>query len=222
MSEPTYDQFKQRYATDQAAQKYRDRRFTMSRRWRRIDRREQEIVAEFLITLPRAARVLDIPCGAGRLAPLVRQAGAYYVGADVSLHMLALARKAVDESAGIVAADALRLPFADAAFDAALCVRLMHRIEEPDGRAAILRELARVARGPLLVSYYLSGNLRGLGKRLRGRFPGLNAAAIRDDAARAGLAVIRATPIARWTEQQWFLVFERQHSHGAIDTTETN
>jgi SAM-dependent methyltransferase len=207
---PSYERFKGRYDSPRAAAAYRDERFSRSRRWRRIDRRERQIVGRLLSELPKGAWLLDLPCGAGRLAPLAGLAGLHYVGADVSPEMVQLARQVVGELGRTLAADGTSLPFADGAFEAALCVRLMHRIVEREARVAILCELARCARRRVVVSYYCRWNWRGLGKWLRGRFPGLALADIYEDVGQAGLRVVAAVPLGRWTEQQWFFVLERR------------
>lgn len=209
MSDDTYDQFKTRYEAPDDAAGYRDKRFTRSRHWRWVDRREQAVVRRFLESLPPSSAAVDIPCGAGRLAPLFNQTGVRYVGADVALAMVQLARRTLGQGADVVAADALALPFADRAFDALVSVRLLHRIHHRETRAAMLREMARVVRGPLLVSYYTRWNLRGLRKWLSGRFPGLAVAAIRQDARQAGLRIARTIPLRRLTNQQCFFVLER-------------
>ena len=208
-SDASYDRFKERYATASEAEAYRDERFARSPRWRRIDRREQAIVAEFLASLPEGAWAVDLPCGAGRLAHLFGRAGVRYVGADVALPMAHLARRALGDAAGLLGADAMALPFADRAFDALVSVRLFHRITEAETRAAMLREMARVVRGPILATYYTRWNLRGIRKWLAGKFPGLPVAAIRDDARRAGLRVAHITRLGRLTEQQCFVRLER-------------
>lgn len=209
MSDTSYDRFKHRYETGDQAVAYRDERFTRSRRWQRIDRREQAVVRNFLAGLPRGASVLDLPCGAGRLAPLAAEAGLRYTGADVALPMLALARKALGDDASLVAADAMALPMPDGAFDALVSVRLFHRIRERQARAAMLREMARVTAGPILVTYYLRWNLRGVRKWLSGKFPGLSRAEIAADARAAGLRVAQFIPLGRFTEQQCFVRLER-------------
>jgi SAM-dependent methyltransferase len=95
-------------------------------------------------------RLLEIGVGTGRIAlPLARR-GIRVVGADLSRAMLG---RLVGKRAGLpvdpVRADAARLPFADASFDAALGVHVFHLI--PRWRE-VLAELARVLRpgAPLL------------------------------------------------------------------------
>ena len=210
MSDSTADGFKRRYETEADAEVYRDERFTRSRRWRRIDRQEQQVVRRFLASLGPGASALDGPCGAGRLAHLFAETAVGYTGADVALPMLALALHAAGGSACVVAADALQLPFADGTFDAVVSVRLMHRILEREARAAMLREMARVTgpRGTILVTYYRRWTLRGLRKWLSGKFPGLSLAEVGEDARQAGLRVAGVIPLGRWTEQQCFIRLE--------------
>jgi len=84
--------------------------------------------------------VLDMPSGAGRFP------GA--IACDRSAAMAALAHAAGRRT---VRGDAFALPFADNAFDRALCVRLLHHFDAPE-RRRMLHELARVA--PVAVITY--------------------------------------------------------------------
>ncbi|MFN2476065.1 MAG: bifunctional demethylmenaquinone methyltransferase/2-methoxy-6-polyprenyl-1,4-benzoquinol methylase UbiE [Chthoniobacterales bacterium] len=87
------------------------------------------------------ARVLDLATGSGDLAIAVaRQLPAAEVtAADFSPEMLAIAR--AKGAARTVVADALKLPFADAAFD---CVTIAFGLRNMVDWAAALRETARV------------------------------------------------------------------------------
>ncbi len=107
------------------------------------------------------ARVLDVGCGTGRLVErLVAAPGvASVVGCDFSAGMLAHAAERVRPGAtdggrvrvALVRGDATRLPFADAAFDAAVSTEAFHWFPDQD---AALRELHRVIRpnGRLLLA----------------------------------------------------------------------
>jgi ubiquinone/menaquinone biosynthesis C-methylase UbiE len=164
---------------------------------------ERAFVAQFLSALPPGSCVLDLPCGAGRFVPHFQHAGAYYVGLDSSMSMIRM----VGESFGqlsLSAGDALTLPFTQGAFDAIISVRLLHRIREQEVRVGMLCEMGRVAKGPILVTYYTRWNIRGIQRWLRGKFPGLDLSEIRKDAGLAGLQIDEATPLLRWTQQQWF------------------
>jgi ubiquinone/menaquinone biosynthesis C-methylase UbiE len=85
--------------------------------------------------------VLDAPCGNGRFSALLSSDARRYVGADLALPMLADAR-ARHAACAYVAADLARLPFADRAFEAAVCIRFLHLVRARELAEAGLEELA--------------------------------------------------------------------------------
>ena len=117
----------------------------MDRRWRR---RTAAAVR------PGGARALDLATGTGDLALALVDAGArLVVGADFTLGMLAAAQLKVAPSGRVFlcAGDALRLPFADDAFDCAVngfllrnvadlprALAELHRVLAPGGRLGCL------------------------------------------------------------------------------------
>jgi len=116
-----------------------------------------DAVLRALAAGPRA-RVLDVGCGTGRLAERLTTADGVrsVVGCDFSAGMLenAAQRLAAPCAAGVaslVRGDATRLPFVDAAFDAAVSTEAFHWFPDQD---AALRELRRVLRpgGRLLLA----------------------------------------------------------------------
>lgn len=106
-----------------------------------------QTLASFLkwLDLPDGARVLDVGTGPGLMMRLLGERRLSAVGVDASLDMLRHARTlfAPGVDAPLVAGDGLRLPFADASFDAALATNLLFLLPDP---AAGLAELARVTR----------------------------------------------------------------------------
>lgn len=71
----------------------------------------------FMPLLPKGARVLDIGCGTGQQTLLFKNNGYDVVGIDISGGLVKVANKKLGEGACLVA-DACKLPFADATFDA--------------------------------------------------------------------------------------------------------
>jgi ubiquinone/menaquinone biosynthesis C-methylase UbiE len=88
------------------------------------------------------ARVLDIACGPGQVSDAARIRGAEAAGVDFSAAMIAQAR-AQHPAIAFREADAERLPFEDASFDAAICNFGVHHFENP---ARALGEARRVLR----------------------------------------------------------------------------
>jgi SAM-dependent methyltransferase len=84
-------------------------------------------------------RILEIGCGEDANLHHLRSAGARLYGVDFSPAKTAFARHATD--AQTVTADAARLPFADATFDAILIRDVLHHVDDP---GSVLREARRV------------------------------------------------------------------------------
>lgn len=97
--------------------------------------------------LPPAGRILDVGCGAGRPTAQIarRLPRARVVGVDLSATQIALARRehAAVENLEFRIGDALRLPFPDRSFDAAVSLASIKHWPDP-GRG--VREMARVVR----------------------------------------------------------------------------
>ena len=89
-------------------------------------------------------RFLDAGCGTGATGAWMAQRGRV-VALDVQPAALGLYRERHPEAVGLTVADLARLPFADASFDAALCVTVLYHgaIASP---VAAVAELARVVR----------------------------------------------------------------------------
>jgi demethylmenaquinone methyltransferase/2-methoxy-6-polyprenyl-1,4-benzoquinol methylase len=99
-------------------------------------------------SVPAGGRVLDIATGTGDLAleTLDQQAQARVVGLDFTPQMLDLAQEkaqAIGTAFGLVAGDALRLPFADAAFDSVVTGFALRNVTDIP---AAFAEMARVVR----------------------------------------------------------------------------
>lgn len=111
-------------------------------------------------------RVLDAPCGAGRLAAPVRALGASWVGVDRAPAMLREAAAAAP-GAALLAGDGARLPLRDRAVDGVVVFRFLHHLE-PAAARAVLAEAARVARRWIVVSFFHPLAVHGLVRALRG------------------------------------------------------
>ncbi|MFC7341623.1 demethylmenaquinone methyltransferase [Saccharopolyspora griseoalba] len=106
--------------------------FGQDRRWRNVTRR--------VLAPKRDEKVLDLAAGSGVSTVEFARSGAYCVAADFSLGMLSVGKA---RGVPMVAADALRLPFADGAFDA---VTISFGLRNLVDTGAGLREMLRVVR----------------------------------------------------------------------------
>ena len=123
-------------------------------------------------------RILDLAAGTGTSSAPLAARGAAVVPCDFSLGMLRVGRHREPELA-FVAGDAMRLPFADACFDAVTisfglrntvdpggALEEMARVTRPGGRLVVC-EFSHPAFGPFrtLYSRYLMGALPGIARR---------------------------------------------------------
>jgi demethylmenaquinone methyltransferase/2-methoxy-6-polyprenyl-1,4-benzoquinol methylase len=105
------------------------------------DRAWRELVVEAVQPGP-GQLILDLAAGTGTSSEPFDQAGATVIPTDLSLGMLTVGKQRLPALA-FVAADALRLPYADASFDAVTISFGLRNVEDP---AAALTEMRRVTR----------------------------------------------------------------------------
>ncbi|UCC68983.1 MAG: methyltransferase domain-containing protein [Armatimonadota bacterium] len=106
-----------------------------------------------LLNVGPSCGVLDIGCGTGNFMMALGKRAASVVGVDTSPGMLSQAAGKGLEGQ-LVRGDALALPFADGAFDAAYGVQVLHHLRD---KAAAVREAYRVLkRGGVLALQYCS------------------------------------------------------------------
>src|SRR5262249_6655822 len=103
--------------------------------------------------LPAEGSILEVGCGTGGLLAAATMAGREVIGADIATPWLVVARRRLADrglSVPLVGAEAARLPWADASFDAVVADSLLEHLDDP---ATALREWHRVVRpgGRLIV-----------------------------------------------------------------------
>ena len=201
---------------------YRDRRFQAGS-GAGTDRRERRALATLLRRAgPTEGAWLDVPCGAGRMSGLLP-------GPVVQVDYAPAMLEAIDAPAGPrVRASAFELPFADDSFAGALCHRLMHHVPVREDRVILLRELQRVTRGPVIVSFFHAVSLqnarRALARRFRGKRRssrgGITLRSFLCDLHEAGLELVTARPLFPFVSEQW-LALTRRSKGLRIDPVET-
>ncbi|TAH36776.1 MAG: class I SAM-dependent methyltransferase [Planctomycetota bacterium] len=195
------------YQAPGAAERYQQRRWSERAHARRADRREQSIVAGLLSRCGCMRAILDVPCGTGRFQPLLSRAAPLCLACDRTAAMLRLA-----PASRRLQAAAERLPLRDSAVDLAFCMRLLHHLQQPQLRIAVLRELARVSRRHAIASWYDRASLPAWRQRVRGRararFP-IARRQFEREAQTAGWRVIAQRYLARGLSEQVIALLER-------------
>lgn len=162
---------------------------------------------------------LDLPCGTGRLAPLLDARSIAAPGADVALEMLLVARRKLGRGRPLVQCSADAIPLADRSVDAVFSIRFFFHLDGPS-RARVLRELARVSRRWVVVDIRHRYNLRWAAwsvRRTLGLLPGMqhrfSRAGLERELSEAGLALAGIYPSRRylggWFSDKWTVLAER-------------
>jgi SAM-dependent methyltransferase len=174
----------------------------------------------------RVARALDLPCGYGRLHPVIREVARQVVEGDWSFPLLQVARDRVPEEsfrlpAGFVRASALAMPFHDNVFDLVLSVRLSHHIREHAERLCHVRELMRVSSGWVVFTYFDADSFKNRLREVRRHFGDrrqkwtLDGWEIRDLADRCGFDLHRVVPLSRFFSGHRYAVLRRRNGVNA-------
>jgi SAM-dependent methyltransferase len=166
-----------------------------------LDRRERACLEQLIRTRVAAPRqtVLDMPCGYGRIAPMLVGLGLTPLWGDISFAMAERVSKRPEAKLGIgqLVGNAEQIPLATNAVDGAICIRLIEHFRLGQSRTDAMRELGRVVRRWLVVSFYDGASIHGKTKRLacmmRGKKVAVamqSRASFRAEADAAGLDVI--------------------------------
>jgi SAM-dependent methyltransferase len=216
---------RQRFGRKSLADKYPTE---YSNRWR--DRREKACIIDCLNAIPAGSKVLDLPCGTGRMTRLLVERGYRVIAADASEAMLVRAKDnyaAYRSGKGNAAPevpfsirDVLSTGFANDEFDGVSCIRLFHHFSEAETRRKALRELNRICRGPIVVTFLNSFALDRLSSwvkmRVRNRKPEnqrpIPLKTFAADIDAAGLQIDKKIAAHWGISSRWFLVLSRKHS----------
>lgn len=178
----------------------------------RVHLREISLVETHVAKLPAGAVVVDVPCGNGRLSAHVnRRRDVRLICLDYNMAMMhsmrATGRDELLNRCG--RADIMRLPLADASVDLLLTIRLLHHVSDDATRISMLREMARVSRGPILTTFWNAHCWRHIKKRLRGKpvklYP-ISPGRFRKCCREAGLIVELLQPVRPWIDKHTLAV----------------
>ena len=140
------------------------------KRW--ITQREHDLLERLLSSQPRCATLLDLPCGGGRLSPQIGRHTDLLIEADIGLGQVQYGREFGRASTAQVwmTASGFHIPFRDASLDAIVCVRLNHHLPTPQERERLVRELLRVARRYVVMTFFDHDSVKNRLRRVRQPF----------------------------------------------------
>jgi SAM-dependent methyltransferase len=151
------------YQNDKVASVYDIVRFS-SRFGRFADEAERAAVSKLLLRIQQNGPALDLACGTGRLTGQLLAEDRIVAGTDISREMLQITRERLGDGKnllGLIQADAEYMPFEDDAFQCITSSRFMAHIPRAI-RMNILKELRRISRRWLIISYLNPVSLLGI------------------------------------------------------------
>jgi 2-polyprenyl-3-methyl-5-hydroxy-6-metoxy-1,4-benzoquinol methylase len=203
-------------------------RYDRKHRSRKRDNLEEGCIAQGLSRVPKESLVFDLPCGTGKLTWFIRKMGYRVCAADYSESMLDVATQRYPDESGeslegnsdvwFEKQDITAITHPDDAFDATVCNRLLHHFPNPDTRRIMLTELARVTKGPIVVSFFCSASLSAVRFKLKMKLKRLKPerripiplAEFVADVKASGLKVDEVMYTQRWISSQTYLNLSRK------------
>ena len=186
---------------------------------RRSDARERAVIARALSLVAPPQRILDMPCGAGRLTEeLLRFDTAEIHACDYSEEQLKICgERHKNSNVTCQRASCFELPFPDDHFDLSFSVRLSHHIGSREDRERYLVELLRVSRQNVVATFFdthsFKNRLRELRRRVRATKKRSKFTMSRDElhqiATNHDWRVEAAIPISRLFSGHRYVVFSR-------------
>lgn len=131
---------------------------------------EMALLDQVFTLVAKSRRVLDLPCGGGRVSVHLARQGYQVSGADHSVAMLQIARQGLADNGlecRLEEQDIEQLTYADGQFDTIVCFRLFHHFPTPSIRQKAVSELCRVAGSQVVLSYSSPFSASSFARRLR-------------------------------------------------------
>lgn len=208
------DRFSKRTTAEKYPSRYRDDRPR--------DRREKQAILSVLPRDDKDVRILDFPCGTGRLTRLLTEQ--HYTSihcADISPAMINEARNNCrigdpDTGLSFEVADIMNTSYANKEFDLVVCNRLFHHFTERETRLNALKELHRICDGYLVVSFFnrfsISAAYKSIrralaGKKAKDRVP-IPMKSFVEEMKQAGFKVCRKRAVQWGISPHWYILAE--------------
>ncbi|HTS18352.1 MAG TPA: class I SAM-dependent methyltransferase [Verrucomicrobiae bacterium] len=135
-------------------------------------RAEMRLIDRAFRRIPKGHRVLDVPCGGGRVMLHLARRGYAACGADLSESMIAIARENASQAklaCTVERQDLEKLTYAPAEFDTIVCFRLFHHFPNAAIRQRVVNELCRVAGHFVVLSYFSPYSVQSVRRKLSGK-----------------------------------------------------
>lgn len=135
-------------------------------------RREIALIRRHLRRVGRSRFILDLPCGGGRLSPALADATDVVIEADIGIGQIRYGRAHSKVAIPRVwmTASALHIPLGNSSVDGVVCARLAHHFAADSERERLFRELLRVSRRFVIVTFFDQRSFKNVSRRWRHPF----------------------------------------------------
>ena len=136
---------------------------------------EMKLVDRAFSLIPKTHRVLDLPCGGGRVTVHLGLQGYKMSSADLSDAMLVITRENVAQNGlkgTVEKQDIEKLTYADQHFDSLISFRLFHHFPNPEIRQRAVSELYRIAKQFVAISYFSPASVTSVKRAIRSAMGG--------------------------------------------------
>jgi len=143
-----------------------------------VDNRERKILQKIFGHIDgKDIFVLDVPCGYGRFSDLLLKRSLNLTSIDISFAMVRAAKEYSPSQSSrhrFLVGDIEHLPLKDNSFDCVVTIRLFQHILQPGRRLQILRELHRVTKEIVILSFYRYNILHSIERWAKCRIKNVN------------------------------------------------
>ncbi len=170
----TTDVIKRHYQDNSVARSYDKERFAgiVGRAFDAIEKRAlRKVVGDVLRDTPQP-KVLDVPCGTGRITEFLLRMGLEVTGSDISREMMDIAKVRCERFSGRITFEQMDLDAPDLpenAYDLVTCIRMLHHLDT-NARKGVFRSLARLTRKYVLVNVSYSSPFYRWRRRVKRAF----------------------------------------------------
>jgi SAM-dependent methyltransferase len=135
-------------------------------------RHEWRLIRRHLQRVGHSQVILELPCGGGRITPAFADAADFVIEADIALGQIRYGRatSTLTTPRAWMTASAFHIPLRDASVDGTICIRLAHHLPTASERERLFRELMRVSRRFVIVTFFDHYSLKNLTRRMRHPF----------------------------------------------------
>lgn len=160
--------YEKKYQEQDGAKAYNSN-YKGSKKYRTI--KEVKILTNYIKRYGEIDAILDLPCGGGRHSALFAQNSKRIIGADIAIGQLLYGKKNCQLEIPQIwmRASAFQIPLTNEGVDGVACIRLAHHLNTKEEKENLIKELLRVSKRFVIVSFNNSKSPKNIIRSIRGK-----------------------------------------------------